>query len=117
MAVAARMLLQRRKGEAERERAISALAARAHATLTGVTLEEAYAGLVARGVARGTLESVGEQRAVYAIAAELELQTLGPTERRSGSGRLNAAELNAWAALLSSIVRCALSRAASSIES
>lgn len=90
---------------------------RAHVALGHLTLRQAYDALRARGVARGSLEDVGEARAVYAIAADLELQTFGPTDRRSGSGRLDARELNAWAETAASIVRAALSPPASSTDS
>lgn len=91
----------------------AAFATAAAALLKGRTLRQAYEAIVARGAARGSLESAGEARALLAVAADVELQTFGPTDRRSGSGRLSAREINAWASWAALIVRLALSPEAS----
>ena len=98
------------QGMAGRE---AAFAAAARSTLAGVTLRQAYGAIVARGAARGSLESVGEVRALLAVAADVELQACGPTDRRSGSGRLSARDINAWASWAALIVRLSLSPEAS----
>ena len=81
----------------------------AHGRLRGTTLRQAYDALAARGMARGTLEEVGEMRAVYAVVADVELHAFGPRDRRTESGRIDVAAINAWAITAASIVRAVLS--------